>query len=139
MRINNWIIVTLFIAALIGFGDSAYLTAQHVRGVIPPCGIVRGCETVLASAYASIGPVPVAFVGLAYYAFLLVLLIAYLDTHDRRILHWFSWVVSTGFLATLYFLFVQAFVLHAFCPYCLTSAAATVILFGLSVRVMRID
>jgi uncharacterized membrane protein len=34
-------------------------------------------------------------------------------------------------LASFYFLYLQAFVLHAFCPFCLGSAAITFILAGL--------
>jgi uncharacterized membrane protein len=35
------------------------------------------------------------------------------------------------FLATLWFLYVQAFVLHAYCRYCLFSAAIIFLLAGL--------
>jgi uncharacterized membrane protein len=35
------------------------------------------------------------------------------------------------FLATLWFLYVQAFLLHAYCRYCLLSAAMTFLLTGL--------
>lgn len=139
MQIPKWLIIVFFVAALIGFADSAYLTAQHLRGIIPPCGLTKTCDTVLNSAYASIGPVPVSALGLIYYGTVLVLLVAYLDTYHRRILHWTSWLVSAGMLATLYFVFVQAFVLHAWCMYCLTSAFMTCIMFACAVRIMRID
>jgi uncharacterized membrane protein len=35
------------------------------------------------------------------------------------------------FLATLWFLYVQAFLLHAYCRYCLLSAAITFLIAGL--------
>ncbi len=60
MRLSNAIVIVMFIAALVGFADSAFLTAEHVRGIIPPCTL-GGCEGVLTSRYASIGgfiPVP---------------------------------------------------------------------------------
>ncbi len=140
MRISTWLIVVLFVAATVGFTDSAYLTAQHMRGVVPPCGLLLStCDSVLTSSYASIGPIPVAALGLAYYGLVLVLLIAYLDMHDRRILHWTSWLISGGMLGTIYFVSIQAFVLHAFCPYCLVSALTTTVLFAAGVRIMRID
>jgi uncharacterized membrane protein len=37
------------------------------------------------------------------------------------------------FAATLWFLYVQAFLLHAYCRYCLFSAAITFLLMGLVV------
>ena len=139
MRINKWIIGIFFVAALVGFADAAYLTAQHLRGVIPPCIALSNCEVVLTSKYASIGPVPVAALGLLYYGVVLMLLITYLDIWNRRLLHWASWLVSAGMLATLYFIYVQLFVLHAFCPYCMASAVTTTVMFGLSVYIMRAD
>jgi hypothetical protein len=39
--------------------------------------------------------------------------------------------ISAMFLATLWFLYVQAFLLHAYCRYCLFSAATTFLLAGL--------
>ena len=128
-----------FTAAIIGFADSAYLTAQHIRGVIPPCVLLNNCELVLTSKYASIGPVPVAALGLLYYGTVLLLLIAYVDIGNRRILHWACWLVSAGMLASLYFVYVQLFVLGALCPYCLLSTATTLILFVVSVYIMRMD
>jgi uncharacterized membrane protein len=129
----------LFVAALIGFADATYLTAEHIRGVIPPCGLTSNCDTVLTSKYASVGPIPVAAMGLLYYGAVIVLLIAYFDSYQRRILHWASWLISAGMLGYVYFVFVQAFVLHAWCMYCLGSALMTLIMFACAVRLMRID
>ena len=39
--------------------------------------------------------------------------------------------IGAMFLATLWFLYVQAFLLHAYCRYCLFSAATTFLLAGL--------
>lgn len=138
LPIRKWVLILLFCAALVGFADAAYLTAEHVRGIIPPCTL-KGCDRVLASAYATIGSIPVALVGTLYYGALLVLLVAYVDSWNRKVLHVFCWVVSAGFLGTLYFLYVQAFILHAFCQYCLVSALTTTLLFAISVRIMTVD
>lgn len=139
MRLPKWLIITFFVAALIGFADATYLTAQHIRGVIPPCGLTSNCDTVLNSKYASVGPLPVAALGLMYYGTVLVMLIAFFDSYQRRILHWAAWLVSAGLLASIYFVFVQAFILGAWCMYCMTSALMTLIMFACAVRIMRID
>jgi len=39
------------------------------------------------------------------------------------------------FLGTLWFLYVQAFLLHAYCRYCLFSAAITFLIAGLLIAV----
>ena len=139
MRISNVIVGSMFIAALVGFADSAYLTAEHVRGVVPPCTVLKGCEAVLASSFSSIGVVPVSLVGVLFYGAMIVLLVMYLDSWDRQILHRASWLSVAGFLGTLYFVFVQAFILHSFCQYCMLSALTSTTLLVLGIVVMKQD
>lgn len=139
MRIRNAIVVGMFIAALVGFADSAYLTAEHVRGVVPPCTILKGCEAVLSSSFANVGPVPVSVVGVLFYGTIIVLLVMYFDSWERKLLHRTSWVASAGFLGTLYFVSVQLFILHSFCQYCMLSALTSSILLILGIVVMRRD
>ena len=87
--------------------------------------VVSGCDEVLQSSYATIaGGVPVAAVGaVAYFtAFSLATLAAFGYDGARRLL---APLVAVMFLATLWFLYLQAFVIRAFCTYCLISAAVT--------------
>ncbi|HUO75400.1 MAG TPA: vitamin K epoxide reductase family protein [Candidatus Paceibacterota bacterium] len=139
MRISKAIVIGMFITALIGFADSAYLTAEHVRGILPPCTILKGCEAVLASGFSSIGPVPVSATGLLFYGAMIVLLVMYFDSWDRRFLHRAAWLSVAGFLGTLYFVAVQAFILHAFCQYCMLSALTSTTLLILGIVVMKRD
>ena len=58
---------TARILALAGFLDAAWLTASHFAGEALTCGPGGGCEVVLTSEWATVGDVPVAAIGLAYY------------------------------------------------------------------------
>lgn len=130
----------LFLAlAVIGFADSAYLTALHVSGDLPSCSIINGCDDVLTSEYATIGTIPVAAFGIAYYMALIVLMVAFLDTEKRELLHAAAWLTTAGFLVSLYFVSIQVFVLRAFCQYCLLSALTSTGLFIIGVIIMRRD
>src|SRR5215203_3759525 len=113
------------LVALAGMADAAYLTVEHLSGNSVRCMIVSGCDEVLQSSYSTVaGGVPVAAVGaLAYFAaFSLATLAAYGYDGARRLL---VPLVAVMFLATLWFLYLQAFVIRAFCVYCLLSAAVT--------------
>ena len=44
-------------------------------------------------------------------------------------------IVGAMFMATLWLLYVQAFLLHAYCRYCLFSAAITFLIAGLLIAV----
>ena len=115
---------------LLGLADATYLTVQHLTGATAVCGNSTGCFQVLGSKYSHLGPVPVAALGaIAYFsAFSLATFAAFGSAQAKR---YFTWNVWALFLAALGLLFVQAFVLHAFCRYCLFSAAVTFLLTGL--------
>lgn len=123
------------IAALIslaGLADATYLTVQFLTGETALCGGSPDCFKVLGSAYAHMGRIPVAgFGAIAYFsAFSFATFTAFGYARARRL---FVWIVWAMFLVTLWFLFVQAFLLHAFCRYCLFSAAIVFLLTGLVV------
>jgi uncharacterized membrane protein len=77
---------------------------------------------VLTSAYARVGKIPLSAFGVAGYfcAFSFATLAAFGEARARKFL---MLTVAAMFLATLWLLYVQAFILHAFCDYCLLSAA----------------
>ena len=113
--------------ALVGVGDSVYLTIQHLLGNTLRCTLTSGCSEVLGSPYASLAGVPLAAFGaVAYFtAFSLATLLAFGYTKARTLL---TVLVAAMFSVTLWLLYLQAFVLQAFCQYCLLSAAVTTLL-----------
>src|SRR5256885_13876759 len=114
-------------AALLGLADGIYLTVEHLTGRTAQCIASSGCQDVLSSKYAAIGPVPLAALGaLAYFtAFSTALLAAFGSAKCRSL---FALLVGIMFAVTLWLFYVQAFVLHAFCDYCLFSAGVTTVL-----------
>ena len=121
--------IFLLVVALIGFVDASYLAVEHYRGVIPPCTIVSGCELVLTSSYSFILGIPVSLLGAIYYFVVLVGISAYLESKNTRLLKWTLLLTIFGLLFSLWFLYVQAFVIGAYCLYCLGSALTSTALF----------
>ncbi len=115
------------LSALIGMGDALYLTVQHLTGKSVKCSITSGCSVVLSSSYATFAGIPTAAFGvLAYFAaFSLATLAAFSYGWARTGL---LLVVGPMLLTTLWLVYLQAFVLHAFCQFCLLSAALTLLL-----------
>ena len=110
--------------ALVGLADAVYLTVKHITAEPVPCSMISGCETVLTSTYAEIGGVPLAAFGaVAYFvAFSLALLAAY---GNRGLWTIFGIQVVLMSLFTAWLLYLQAFVIGAFCQFCLLSALTT--------------
>lgn len=115
------------IVALLGLADGVYLTVEHVTGRTAECIASSGCQDVLSSTYAAIGPVPLAALGaVAYFAAFSTALLSAFGYRKCEAL--FALIVGIMFATTLWLLYLQAFVLHAFCDYCLFSAGVTTML-----------
>jgi uncharacterized membrane protein len=121
------------IAALIGcFGliDSGYLTIKHLQGSYIRCG--DACSAVLGSRYAEgVGGVPLAGFGAMAYATVIIaaLFAAGGSSLGRRTL---AITAITMALVSLWLVYLQGFVIHSFCKYCLASAGASFALAGLA-------
>ncbi len=128
----SWTYIIAALLALVGLGDSIYLTVQHITGESLRCTIISGCSEVLSSSYAQVGSVPLAAIGAA--AYFTVFSLATLAAFGYRFtLPCLKIVVALMFLTTLWLLYLQAFVIRHFCQYCLLSAGVT---FALTILVL---
>lgn len=120
------------LVALVGMIDSIYLTVHHYTGEKVPCSVIGGCEKVLSSEYSEIAGIPLALFGaLAYFTvFSLATLTAFGDNRMWKILS-VTVALMAGF--SLWLIYLQAFVIGAFCQFCLLSAGTTLTLFLLVV------
>lgn len=121
-----------------GFLDATYLTVEHYRSAVPPCGLAGGCETVLTSDYSTIGGAPIALFGAFYYLAVFLLAFGYFDSRRLVWLRLASWLSVLGFGMSLVLVYLQFFVLRALCQYCLLSAGISTGLFLLSLAVLKV-
>lgn len=121
---GRWIPFAAAVVALIGLADSVYLTVHHFTAEPVPCSLVEGCETVLTSAYAEYGGIPTAAFGA--FAYFVAFSLAILAAYGNRLM-WKLFGVQTIVMAvvTCWLLYLQAFVIGAFCQFCLISALTT--------------
>lgn len=117
--------------AATGAAIAGYLTYTHYADTRIACP-TGGCETVQSSAYALVGPLPVAVIGLlAYVAILGGLLLP-------RATRW-TVVLATalaGAIFSAYLLGVQALELEAFCTWCIASDVLITAIAALSATVV---
>jgi len=134
--VSKWIVYSLLFLSLIGFLDADYITTKHYLGVPITCSIFEGCETVTNSQYATVGNIPVALFGAIYYLSILVLVILYLDTGKISLIRFVSRFSIVGFAASLWFIYLQLFVIKAICFYCMVSAVTSTSIFIIGIRLM---
>jgi uncharacterized membrane protein len=126
--------------ALLGVFLGAYLTLYKF-GIIGTlaCG-VSSCEAVQMSRWSTFLGLPVATWGLGFYALLFVLALLglserYLESRGLSVL--LLVLTGWGVVFTGYLNYIEGFVLHAWCQWCIFSAILVVLLFGLALTDYR--
>ena len=116
------------LVALAGVAVAGYLTYVHYQPDALICTSGGGCETVQDSSYAELAGIPVALLGLLGYVAVLVL-VAW-DSELARTLSAAIALVAAGF--AVYLIVLQAFVIDAWCIWCLVNDLVIVPLLALT-------
>jgi len=124
-----------FVLLALAIGVSGYLTYLKFSATEAVCvaGGAFDCGTVLNSVYSEIGGIPIAALGLATNLVVLALLLL-----ENRVgfLREFGTLAVFGvllfaFIYSVYLVYLQAFVIQAYCPWCLSHEALVTIMFGI--------
>ena len=124
--------------SLFGFADSAFLLAKRLSGEAIPCVLgFTGCDIVSQSPYSAVWGIPLSLFGVIFYLGVGLLGILYLDLRKKIIAHLVSFGTLLGFILSVYFIYVQKFLIKAFCVYCIASAIIATILCCLGIVLYR--
>ena len=127
--------------SLAGFFVALYLYLFKI-GIIGTlaCG-AGGCETVQASSYSRFLGVEVALYGVIGYLSLLVLSLVALqrDSADRRMPGLLFVMSGLGLGFTVYLTYVELFVIHAICRWCVGSEIIILSIFACAWRSRRVS
>ena len=123
--------VSIGALAFLGMIDTLYLSISRQSGPIP-CHITRGCEDVVTSVYSEIAGIPLAWLGLAFYVTVFGAAV-FEGSGNTGTLRLLLWPATLALIASATLTGIQAFVLQAYCEYCLGSAALSTGIFFLVV------
>lgn len=121
--------------AILGIADAAYLLILKLTSNSAMCLGIGDCATVNASRYSEIYKIPVSLLGII--AYLAILGIHTLEPRLRifkengRLLVFGISMVGVFFSA--YLTYVELYILHAICPFCVISAVLITIVFILAI------
>src|SRR5436309_7298636 len=123
---RDWLKLASLALAVVGVLIAGYLVVSEITNTQTICPAVGAfnCDLVQHSIYSRVGPIPVAVLGLAgYLAILGVLLLESRITlfAERGAVLVFG-MALIGLLFSGYLTAMEAFVLHAWCVWCLGSA-----------------
>jgi uncharacterized membrane protein len=123
------------LVALAGVFVALYLTLYKLGYIGTLACAVGSCETVQTSKWATFLGFPVGGWGVAYYLGVLALALLGLTgrfADSRRLTDILIGVTGFGLLFSLWLTYLELFVIHAICQWCVVSAILATILFILS-------
>ena len=126
------------LVAVLGWTVTVMLSAIHFFALpaIPPDAPVQGSIEVITSPWAYVLGVPLATLGSFYYISTIGLALWWFDTRHPLLVKILTPMTATGVMFSSYFVYLQLGVIGEICPFCMVSAAATVILFGLELAIL---
>lgn len=136
--------IIILLLALVGLGDSMYLTVEHFNKVIPPCVVhpfipafLIDCGKVLTSPYSSMFGIPLAVMGLGHYGVLSLLIAAAIVSKNKFFKYLVILQSAVGAVSSFYFMYVQIGIIGSLCLYCTLSAMVSFVIFALTYNVLR--
>lgn len=123
--------------AFLGIINASYLAYTSFMGIAPTCTLFDGCDLVAASPYSRVFGVPLSVFGIFFYTATLGFAAWGLASRVARVAQFLLPLTTLGFLLSLYFLYLQAVVIQAYCQYCLFSLFDATVLFALALVVYR--
>ena len=130
----------LLVLSLLGLFDSLYLLWVYTSPSRPMVCLGLGCDAVRASSYAHLFGLPLPAFGVANFVVLALLIFAEVLVParlGRAIQYAVAGISCAGFLFSLYLTSLEAFVIHAWCAWCVFSALVVTAIFVLSVFDLR--
>ena len=132
---DKWLYRASIALVIVGLLVSIYMTIYKVLNADAMCLGSGDCSTVNASRYSEVNGIPVALIGVLGY--LAILVIHYFEDRNRFFKENSTLMIFglalTGFLFTVWLIYIEIALLKALCPFCLTSQAAMTFIFMIAV------
>lgn len=137
---DKWLYRASVALSVLGLLVSIYMTIYKVTSNNSMCLGSGDCSTVNASKYSEVNGIPVAVIGVLGYA--AILAVHYFENRNRFFKQNGTLIIFgmalTGFLFTLWLIYVEVAILKALCPFCVTSQTVMTLIFIISViRLVR--
>ena len=137
---DKWLYRASVALVVLGLLVSIYMTIYKVTSNDDMCLGSGDCSTVNASKYSKVNNIPVAVFGVIGY--LAILGVHSFENRNRFFKQNSTLMIFgmalTGFLFTVWLIYVEVALLKALCPFCVTSQVAMTLIFMIAVtRLIR--
>jgi len=128
----------IFILSLLGLIVTAFLAFEYIQTGPIVCPITgAGCELVRKSSYSKILGIDLPYFGILFYIAVATITIWLIQKSDKLVSGLRLLVSIIGFAFGVYLTFLEAFVIHAWCIWCLTSFIISGFIFLICIEEFR--
>ncbi|MCL4274363.1 MAG: vitamin K epoxide reductase family protein [Anaerolineales bacterium] len=132
---EKWLYRASVALAIVGLFVSIYMTVYKFTGNEGMCLGSGECSTVNASRFSEVNGIPVAVIGIVGYAAILAVHLfenrsPFFKQNGTLLLFGMG---LTGFIFTLWLVYVEIALIRALCPFCVTSQVVMTIIFIIAV------
>jgi uncharacterized membrane protein len=135
--------ITTIALAIVGLAVSLYLLTVHWGWWVAVCLGVGNCEVVNTSTYSELLGIPVALLGaLTYISLIALSTLIWKDLFAEYARLGRFFIATIGVAFSAYLTYVELFILHEICPWCVLSAiliTLIAILSGLELRTSNLE
>ncbi|MFA5744901.1 MAG: vitamin K epoxide reductase family protein [Candidatus Paceibacterota bacterium] len=124
-------VICIVFLAFFGLVDSIYLAQNEITNTPLICTVenLSDCNIVATSQYSRLFGIPLAEFGVAFFSIIFILAILELFVSNRLLRRFIQGCSIVGVASSVYFTFIEIFIIHALCIYCLVSAFITLLIF----------
>lgn len=128
-RLSNRLV---FIFSLLGLAVSAFLLYEYnISGPIV-CPIGRRCDIVRASQYSHFLGISIPILGVIFYLAMAIISVVHSHQLPAKLIHRLKLLAAlVGVIFGVYLTFLEAFVIGAYCFWCVTSFIISIVILGL--------
>lgn len=112
----------IFILSLFGLAISAFLFYEYTFAGSVMCPLGQGCDIVRSSPYSYIFGIPLPFLGMLFYLVMAILSIIHSHELPVKIVRRLQLMIAlSGVVFGIYLTYLEAFVIKAYCFWCVLS------------------
>lgn len=129
-----------FALTLLGLFDSLYLLWVYASPSHPMVCLGGGCDEVRASRFAHLGGIPTPAFGVLMYGLIALLMFAeplVAPAMSALLRRGVAVISGVGVVASLALTYIEGFVVHAWCAWCVVQAVAVTLVFVISLTQLR--
>lgn len=120
----------IFVFSLLGLSVASFLFYEYGLNGPIVCPTGQGCDIVRASSYSSFFGIPVPILGIAYYFTMAILSVVHSHYLSHKVVRKLQLLISASAVGFgIYLTFLEAFIIKAYCFWCVLSFIISVVIF----------